>query len=275
MPESPSTLSIEEFIQEVFEENFELLIAESGHAISPQAKQVALEQVLLYWRKLRDVAESVTDTEVLLTLPAQTTPQGREFTIEGVVDIVREDEHVIMYDIKTHDADYVRENIELYKQQLNVYAHIWQELRRQPLDAMAVIATDFPSEVKSALAHLDPRALDAALERWEPIVPIEYDPAHKDRTIYAFGEIVDKIQNGEFPPPPLEVLQTPIKGGWRQERFGTRVCRNCDARFSCDSYRQYAMGNRRISERGMEYFTEDDSNQEDWRTASLDTMFSE
>jgi len=270
MPDADDLPPIEDFIREIFEENFELLVAESGHTISAEAKQAALHQVLLYWRKLRDVAKRVTDTEVHLTLPNQETPPGREYTIEGVVDIVREDDRVIMYDIKTHDADYVRANLELYRQQLNVYAHIWQELRQQPLDEMAVIATDFPREVKEALSNPDPRALEMALAQWDPIIPIEYDPAHKDETIFAFGEVVDKIESGEFAPPSLEVLESFITGGWRQERFATRVCRNCDARFSCDAYRQYAMGRRQVAERGMAYFIEDDPDQEEWRTASLD-----
>ncbi|NPA76914.1 MAG: hypothetical protein GXN93_04140 [Candidatus Diapherotrites archaeon] len=270
MPDRSDLPPIEDFIREVFEENFELLVAESGHTISAESKQAALNQVLLYWRKLREIAERVTDTEVHLTLPNQETPQGREYTIEGVVDIVREDDRVIMYDIKTHDADYVRANLELYKQQLNVYAHIWQELRQQPLDEMAVIATDFPHEVKEALSTPDPRALEMALAQWEPVIPIEYDPAHKDETIFAFSEVVDKIESGEFAPPSLEVLESFITGGWRRERFATRVCRNCDARFSCDAYRQYAMGRRRVAERGMVYFIEDDPDQEEWRTASLD-----
>ncbi len=270
MSEEITLPPIEDFIRDAFEENFELLVAESGHSISAESRQTALQQVLLYWRKLRNVAERVTDTEVLLTLPGQETPQGREYTIEGVVDIVREDDRVVMYDIKTHDADYVRSNLELYKQQLNVYAHIWQELRQQPLDEMAVIATDYPKNVRDALNNPNPQALEVALKRWEPVIPIEYDPAHKDRTIYTFGETVDKIENGEFAPPSVEVLSEWISGVWHKERFATRVCRNCDARFSCASYRQYAAGRRHLSERDIAYFIEDDPDQEDWRTASLD-----
>lgn len=260
---------IEDFIRERFEENFEQLTLESGHALTADAKEAALQQVLLYWRKLRAVAERVTDTEVRLSLPNQTSPQGREYTIEGVVDIVRADDQTIMYDIKTHDADYVRANLELYKQQLNVYAHIWQELRGEPLDAMAVIATDFPRAVKEALANPESLALQSALEGWEPLVPIEYDPAHKDRTLFAFGETVDRIESGEFAPPPLERLNETIPGALTHERFGTRICRQCDARFSCVSYRHYARGSRQVHERSMTYFTDDQPDHELWRTAGL------
>lgn len=263
---------IEDFLRQRFEENFEQLRLESGHTLTSDVKEVAWQQVLLYWRKLRDIAQRITDTEVLLSLPGQSSPQRREYTIEGVVDILRADDQTVMYDIKTHDVDYVRANLELYKQQLNVYAHIWQELRGEDLDAMAVIATDFPRLVREALYNPDPQVLQNALQNWDPVVPIEYDPAHKDLTLFAFGETVDKIENGEFAPPPPERLREEIPGAWTHERFGTRICRQCDARFSCDSYRQYARGMPRIAERPMMYFTDEQPEQEIWRTAGLEAL---
>jgi hypothetical protein len=156
MTEMNHEQEMEEFIRQVFEENYEKLRLESGHAITADIKETALNQVLLYWRKLREVAENVSDTEVRLSLPGQESPNGREYTIEGVVDILREQDRTLMYDIKTHDADYVRSNKELYEQQLNVYAHIWQELRQQPLDGCAVIATNYPDSIKEALSSGDP-----------------------------------------------------------------------------------------------------------------------
>ena len=116
---------IEERIEEFFEENMATLALESGHSLSPQARETARQQVLMYWRKLRAIAERVTDTEVRLSLPQNRSPDGRTFAIEGIVDIVREDERVVMYDIKTHETETIRANIEDYERQLNVYAHIW------------------------------------------------------------------------------------------------------------------------------------------------------
>src|SRR5438876_3937588 len=63
----------------------------------------------------RHIAESVTDTEVKLNLPNQKTPKKRTFCIDGVVDIVRENDAVTMYDLKTHDLEFVRDNIDLYR----------------------------------------------------------------------------------------------------------------------------------------------------------------
>ncbi|MFZ1595651.1 MAG: hypothetical protein WAW26_07350, partial [Anaerolineae bacterium] len=70
---------IEERIEEFFEENMATLALESGHSLSPQARETARQQVLMYWRKLRAIAERVTDTEVRLSLPQNRSPDGRTF----------------------------------------------------------------------------------------------------------------------------------------------------------------------------------------------------
>jgi hypothetical protein len=260
------------FIEDVFEKNFEELRMDSGHAISPDVKKAALRQVLLYWRKLRSVAENVTDTEVRLSLPGQETAQGRDFTIEGVVDILRENDRTVMYDIKTHDADYVRDNINQFEQQLNVYAHIWRELRKQQLDGVSVIATDFPDPVKRALENNDEEELVYALGNWDPIVPIEFDLRRVQDTIREFGDVVDLIEDRSFAPPPLKKLNESMRGT-NKIRFGTHVCRNCDARYSCTPYREFALQNKQTSERPMiQYFSDviSDVDQEAWRTGNLD-----
>jgi hypothetical protein len=132
---------VEQHIREFFEHNYDLLRQEGGHVLAEGAKRQALEQSLLYWRKLKAIATSVTETEVKLALPGQVTPKGRPFVIEGVVDIVREGDEVRMYDLKTHEAAEVRAEWELYENQLNVYSHIWKGIRQQSLDGTAIIAT--------------------------------------------------------------------------------------------------------------------------------------
>lgn len=267
---------IDDFIEAVFEQNYEELRVDSGHAIAPDVKRTALEQVKLYWRMLRDVAENVTDTEVRLSLPGQETPTGRDYTIEGVVDIVRDNDRVVMYDIKTHNADYVRANIDIYEQQLNIYAYIWHNLRHQPLDEMAIIATDLPDPVRLALARENQAELDYALSQWQPLVPIEFDEERVEQTIREFGQVVDNIEGGRFMPPALDRLNE-FMPGTRNIRFGTHVCRNCDARFSCAPYRQYAWQGRSIAERSvMQYFSESaaEAEQEAWRSANLEATAS-
>jgi len=228
-------------LREMFDQNFERLRVENGHSVAPDVKEAAWEQVRLYWLKLSHIAESVTDTEVKLNLPNQRTLKGRNFCVEGIVDIVRDGEKVTMYDIKTHDLDFVQSHLDLYRDQLNVYAHIWQHLRKERLDETAVIATPVPDFVADAVRSGDPSQLEAALVKWEPVVSINFDAANVKKTIADFSEVVDSIEDHDFTPPPVSRLMQREHG---QGAFATRVCRNCDVRFSCSSYREYARSHK-------------------------------
>lgn len=230
---------IEAWLDDAFEENYQRMRFDGGHALTPDVKDMALQQVKAYYRKLRDVAENVTETEVRLTLPEQTTPEGRKYTVEGVVDIVRDNDRTVMYDIKTHEADYVRKNIDLYENQLNVYAYIWQRLRQQPLDETAIVATAFPEKLMDARRAGNEAVYQRQMDLWDPLVPIPMDQSKVESTIADFGEIVDAIEGKHFHPPGVDVLVD--AGETMRQKFGTRVCRNCDARFSCSSYRNFVI----------------------------------
>lgn len=231
-------IEMEEWIEEQYYINYERLRLEGGHALSPEVKRQGLWQIILYFRKMKEIAETVTETEVKLTLPEQISPKGNRFTIEGVVDIIREKNTTTMYDIKTHDADYVNANKEDYIDQLNVYTHIWQNLRNERLDGTAVIATQFPRAIKKALDADDDVRMHKEMEKWNPVIQIPFSQEKVEDTITKFACVVDCIESRDFKPPSLEKLQERITG--TKQKFATRVCRNCDARFSCDSYREYA-----------------------------------
>jgi len=262
---------IEEFLQRSFDDNYERLKNESGRGLSPDGRLFAWRQVWLYWRKLRGIAVTITDTEVRLTLPGRKTPKGRTYAIEGVVDIVREQGYTVMYDIKSLDADHVRLQLERYEKQLNVYAHIWQNLRGESLRQTAIIATTFPEKVALALEPFDEGRLAFAMAQWNPIIELDFKPERVDETITEFGEVVDDIEEGHFAPRPVEHLDRPeIKEG---DRFATAVCRNCDARFSCSSYRQWALGSSSRIEKSVRRYFQDYGGGVDpdsWRTANLD-----
>jgi len=264
---------IEVLIAQFFEENFEQLRLEGGRSLAPEVKRAAFEQVLLYWRKLHDVATKITDTEVKLNLPGQETPKGRKFGIEGVVDIVREDGRTTMYDIKTHDLDTIRGNLGLYEQQLNVYAHIWRNLRGQELDETAIISTSFPRSLKEALYSDLPGHLEFELAQWEPIVCIPFSEERLEETIRHFGEIVDAIEDGNFDPPATDRLQRRLPG--MKANFATQVCINCDARYSCDSFRGYnAQQSRRVADPTLAHLADTSSDIEltDRIVAGLDAV---
>jgi hypothetical protein len=273
-PAAVDPAAVERFLEDAFAENYQLLKVESGRGLSPEGRRFAWNQVRLYWLKLAGIAQTVTDTEVRLTLPNQRTPRGRPYAIDGIVDIVRGEGYTVMYDIKSYEADSIRRDEALYrlcKEQLDVYAHIWQTLRREVLRETAIIATRFPKKVADALADPDPGRLAWALAQWAPIVDMEFDPSHVHDTIAEFGRVVDRIEDEPFAPRSLEDLER-REGGTRQ-RFANSVCRNCDARFSCASYRQWALRDSSHIDEGTRRYFEDiapDDEIDDLRTANLE-----
>jgi hypothetical protein len=245
---------VEGRIREFFDRNYDLFRQEGGHVLAEGAKLQALEQTLLYWRKLKAIATSVTETEVKLALPGLKTPKGRPFVLEGVVDIVRKGKETYMYDLKTHEESEVRAERELYEDQLNVYANIWKGVRGQGLDGTAIIATRLPAELREALRAGSPAAIEAAMATWDPVVELPFNENEVVRTIQDFGRCVDQVEDGAFAPPPSERLGGPAgtrrrrdhgelvreMGARRQPTFAEINCKNCDARFSCRSHRDYA-----------------------------------
>lgn len=142
-----------------------------------------------------------------------------------------------MYDIKTHEAKDVHANEEHYKGQLNVYAHIWQNLRNSNIDDIAIIATAPPKELRTAMINGDKEELKKQLKKWKPVVKLPFEQSEINKQIRKFGESVDNIEEGKFNSPTLKDLKT-IRNG-QKAPFGTAVCKHCDARYSCNSYDQY------------------------------------
>ena len=265
---APQGDATEARIRDFFERNYELLRMESGQVLTNDLKQEALNQVLFYYKKLKHVADNVTRTEVRLALPEQRTAQGRRFTIEGVVDVVQEGDETWLYDIKTHDPEHVRQHPGSYEQQLNVYAHIWQNLQRQPLHHTAIIATQYPRAMKDAWRRNDMAAFLFEFERWQPLIELPFDQGRLEETLGSFAEVVDAIEGKHFAPRTEEDLD-----GGGKRRFATRVCRNCDARFSCSSYRTWARKRSGNDRSAAKYFSDPvpEAEQNDWVDGNLET----
>jgi hypothetical protein len=263
---------IEEKLKEIFELNYEYIRLDGGVPFTQEIKDRAWQQVLYYYRKMHDIAEKVTDTEVKLTLPNLHTPSGKRYSIEGVVDIVREDDEVWMYDIKTHEAEYIRANKNYYAQQLNVYSHIWEQVRGNQLDHTAVISTVLPAGLKDAIQRDEPKRQQIAFDEWDPVIVLDRNNEKIVETINDFGTVVDLIESKSFAPPPLARLEERIEGTTR--KFATQVCRNCDARFSCGSFRDYARKGQIRGKFNFSKYLEDLAEpleQEEWLASNLDT----
>ena len=261
---------IEDQIIEFFNENYEIIKLEGGHALAPDARELALKQILYYWKKSNEIATKVTDTEVKLSLPDKETPKGRKFTIEGVVDIVREEDETWMYDLKTHDLDSINFDLDFYKDQLNVYAHIWESLRGNPLDHIAIVSTSIPKNVINAINENNENALKKHLDDWNPLVEIELSGEQIENTVDDFGRIVDEIEERKFVACDVDVLKKPADR--KGVIFATKVCRNCDGRYSCPSFREYAVGKgSRSASNFKKYFEDiaDETEHQGWLTSNI------
>ncbi|MBK1811953.1 PD-(D/E)XK nuclease family protein [Clostridium sp. YIM B02505] len=253
-------------LREIFEDNYEELKYETGRSITLNMKEFAWQQVKLYYEKLGSVAKNMTEAEVKLILPEQVTPKGKKYTMEGIVDIVEKDDEITMYDIKTHNSEEVENDKDVYKGQLNVYAHMWKNLKGTEIDKMAVIATALPTKLRQATTIGDEIAVDI-VEDWNPVVELDIDSNEVEKQIRCFGETVDKIEDGEFKAPTLDRLKEIKKG--QKAPFGTAVCRHCDARHSCDSYSQY-INKVKLDEEILESVqSEDMVEQDEWKDAFM------
>lgn len=244
---------VEERLRDIFEENFEFIRAEGGHSITDFIREEAFLQVLCYFRKNADLIDRITEAEVKLTLPGLLTPgDARPYTIEGVVDIVCEDEQVWMYDLKTHDRFAIENNKPFYREQLNVYAYIWKCLMGNKLDNTAIVSTSLPGGLKGALRSGVSEQIAFEMGRWDPVIPLGYSEDEVESMIEDFGRVVDAIEDHGFSAPPVPRLLENDEGG--RGIFATRVCRNCDARFSCPSFREYARQSDSRNEGFRKYF---------------------
>lgn len=253
-------------LREIFEDNYEELKYETGRSITLNMKEFAWQQVKLYYEKLEKVAKNMTEAEVKLILPEQLTPKGKKYAIEAIVDIVEKDDEITMYDIKTHSSVEIENDKEFYKDQLNLYAHMWRNLKGTEIDNMAIIATAPPSELRQASSIGDEIAVDI-IDDWNPIVELEIDNKEIEKQIRCFGETIDKIEDGEFKAPTLDRLKETKKG--QKAPFGTAVCRHCDARHSCYSYSQY-INKVKLDEKILDAVqSEDMVEQDEWKDAFM------
>lgn len=237
---------VEVFLDDVFEANYQRLRRTvGGYALSADTLAAARSQAILYWRRLAELARSVTDTEVRLVLPEQQSPGGVPYTLEGIVDLVRAGGRTTMYDLKTFlsvEADIDPPDLEDQFDQLKLYAYIWTHLREQPLHEVALIGTRPPRSVQRAWTATGPGAsvrLQRALAAWNPVIARPVDAEGVDEVIDCFGQVVDAIEAGRFAAPPVEQLEAPRQEGGQP--FGDVACLDCDARFGCSSYRQFQL----------------------------------
>jgi hypothetical protein len=232
------SLTIEQ-IEQMFENQYNQLRLENNAGLDTNALRDAKRQVIMYWHKLQDtVARKVTATEVQLSSLGERTAgeHGIPFVIHGVVDVVQTGDEVILYDIKTFSRDAIEKNAktrEYFTNQLNVYAYIWQKLYHQKVSKTCIIATDLPDELLELPADVDWQTHPAYLN-WDPIIEVPFSQSMMEETLQKFRSVVQSINEHMFAP----LSTTEITTQW--STLGVqKICRKCDAKFSCDAYRAF------------------------------------
>ncbi len=226
----------DDVLRRLFDVTYQRLQSETGFFLLSYVAEIAWRQVQMYWRGLPHIATAVAEPEVKLHLPNQRTAKRRRYAIEGVVDVVAGVNGVTLYDIKTCHIEEIHANSKLYQQQLLLYAHVWNGFRpTTPVQHIAIISTAVPAAANDAIDSRDTNKLDLALSNWNPVVPIPLTGEDVQTTLNDFGRVVDLIEDGQFSPPTPNALAN--RAGNRS--FAQRVCRNCDARFSCPSFQEH------------------------------------
>ena len=185
----------EELIRQRFEFNYKYLLLKETRQIGQEQKEVALTQVLNYWRNNQDTIAKVIETEVDVTLEKDT------YILNGAIDLVRgDDDELEVLDFKSQkrptDGDAY---IETYYKQLCIYAHILQERRGIVPKRLVIYWT------------AEEKLSDAVME-------FPYNPNDVANAMSHFGNVVSEIQRQNF-----TVSVVPDK----------KVCNECDFRTYC------------------------------------------
>jgi DNA helicase-2/ATP-dependent DNA helicase PcrA len=187
-----STSDIENWL----EHNYKALLLTGLRPISKTQKEVALKQVLNYYRQNQDLLSRISEVEVDVSL------EKDDYIITGKIDLLLgEKDKFEILDFKTQPKP-SNDNpiLNKYFKQLCLYAYILKERYKKPVEKMYIYWT---SEEKRS---------DALME-------FTYSEEDIDRIGSYFDELVQKIKQENFnitTPPDTE-----------------KVCKECDFRFYC------------------------------------------
>ena len=182
-------------ISKWFDSNYESLSkAEHSYLAEPQ-KEAALRQVLRYVERQHSNWSAIQQAEVDVSLVKD------DYIIEGKIDLIRgEGNTVEIVDFKSEkkpDMEKMRDRIEQYRRQLNVYAHLVEERTGQKVSKMHLYYTGEENGV--------------------PTITFPYTKSAVEGTMEVFDDTVHKIMKKDF----------------RKCSDDPNVCSNCDFRYYC------------------------------------------
>ena len=184
-------------IENWFEENYTYLSRQERLYLSSSGQKAALDHILRYANREQETWDRLRETEVPVSLVKDL------YILKGHVDLIRgEGNTVEIVDFKSEqkpDLNIDRENVDRYRRQLEVYAHIIEERTGNKVSKMHLYYT--------------------GENDGDPYVSFDKDARSMDQTMATFDGIVGRIEDRDF-----EIASRPEK-----------LCGNCDMKAYCDA----------------------------------------
>lgn len=180
-----------------FESNYNSLVKSEHTYLAEPQRNAALGQVERYANRMDGKWETVQQAEVDVSLVKE------DYIIDGKIDLVKGvDGTVEIVDFKSErkpDLVKMRDRLEHYRRQLQIYAYLIEQRTGQKVSKMHLYYT--------------------AEENGNPMITYPYTRTAVDGTVAAFDDTVHKILNKDF----------------NHRCDDAKTCRNCDFRYYCQN----------------------------------------
>ncbi len=184
-------------ITQWFENNYTSLIKSEHTYLAEPQRMAALNQVLRYAERQSGKWDMIKQAEVDVSLVQA------DYIIEGKIDLVKgKDGTVEIVDFKSErkpDMERMRQRLEHYRRQLQIYAYLIEQRTGQKVSKMHLYYT--------------------GEENGNPMISFPYTKSAIEGTVAAFDDTVHKILRKEF----NHCADNP------------QTCKNCDFRFYCQN----------------------------------------
>jgi hypothetical protein len=137
-----------------------------------------------------------------------------------------------LYNLTVRSPEKIKLNEKWFRERLCASVDLWtKENAGKKIDGLVTVSTFLTGKIRETKGF---GISEEDLEGWNPTVTFEYKEDGTERFSDKFGAVVEQIESGKFPSPPIEKLGGTLPGS--KESFSNLICEKCDFRFSCPSY---------------------------------------
>ena len=212
-------------LRDTFEKELNSMEAEVGRPLPQSLKRLAYAHVENHAKNNPHLLGPAFQPEVKMRLSGLYSPDShRPYGIQGTIDLLRHDDEIALYDMKTQHPMQILEDWELLSHQLQIYAHMCQTLLGKAVNHARIVSTAHHIYKNSQNNHRD------------SFMSVDVSPEAIQNALNHFGSVVEAIENQRFSPPPIHRL---FSRSGKNARFANQVCLECDLHPSCRSYQKY------------------------------------